>query len=102
MENNLEDEPESIASLLGVEVPPPAPDSSQYGKFSALRVTGLFLALLVLSLFLWIDGFSLDSITFGTTMGILLAGIAIPLLLLVRFKKTFLSFVPQAFAACFN
>ena len=102
MENNLEDEPESIGSLLGMETPPPSPDSPREGRFSALRGTGLCLALMVLSLFLWMNGFSLDFITFGSAITILLAGIAIPLVLLARFKKTFLSFVPQASAACFT
>lgn len=101
MEKNLEEEPESIASLLGVEVPSPSSDSPREGRFSALRGTGLCLALMVLSLFLEMNGFSLDSITFGSVIAILLAVIAIPLVLLVRFKKTFPGFLTQAFAACF-
>jgi hypothetical protein len=102
MENDLEEEPESIASLMGIEASPPSADSPREGRFSALRGTGLCLALMVLSLFLWMNGFSLDFITFGSAITILLAGIAIPLVLLARFKKTFLSFVPQASAACFT
>ena len=101
MENDLEEEPESIASLMGIEASPPSADSPREGRFSALRLTGLCLALMVLSLFLWMNGFSLDSITFGSVIAILLAVIAIPLVLLVRFKKTFPGFLTQAFAACF-
>jgi len=102
MENNLEEEPESIASLLGMDTPPPSEDSPREGRFSMLRLTGLLLALMVLSLFLLMNGFSLDSITFGSVIAILLVGIAIPLVLLVRFKKTFPGFLTQAFAACFT
>lgn len=104
MEDNLEDEPESIGSLLGMEPPPLSADSPREGRFSVLRVTGLCLALLVvLSLVLWLDGSIYGvSITFGSAIAILLAGIAIPLVLLARFKKTFLGFVPQVFAACFT
>jgi hypothetical protein len=101
MENDLEEEPESIASLMGIEASPPSEDSPREGRFSVLRLTGLCLALMVLSLFLEMNGFSLDSITFGSVIAILLAVIAIPLVLLVRFKKTFPGFLTQAFAACF-
>ena len=88
MENDLEEEPESIASLMGIEASPPSADSPREGRFSVLRITGLCLALMVLSLVLWLDGSIYGvSITFGSAIAILLAGIAIPLVLLVHDSK---------------
>lgn len=103
MEKNSEHEPESIASLLGVEVFPPSADSSQYGKFSALRITGLFLALCVLVSFTYFSGgISGDGITVSTIVWVISVCLVPPLFLLMRYGKDFLAYVPASIAICFS
>jgi len=102
MEKNSEHEPESTASLLGMEASPSSEDSPIEDRFSALRIAGLCLAIFVQLFFLWIHGFSLNSITFDSIITVFFANIAIPLVLIIRFKKTFLSFVSRLPVACFK
>jgi hypothetical protein len=103
MENNLEDGPESIASLLGMETPPPAPDFSREGQFSALRVTGLLFASAILFLMLLLNWFHFtDLISSGPTIGFSFVSTLLFFALFVIYKKAFLSFVPEAMAACFS
>ena len=103
MENNLEEEPETIASLLGVEVPSPSPDSPREGKFSALRITGLCLASALLLLTLLLNWFHFtDLISSGPIIGFSFVSSLLFFVLFVMYKKAFLSFVPEAMAACFS
>jgi len=102
MENDLEEEPESIASLMGIEVPPPAMDSSQQGKFSALRVLGLLSAFCFLVFFLFLLGISQNEITVGTMVWVIAVSLVPSLFLLIRFGKDILSYVPASVANCFS
>ena len=103
MENNLEDEPESIASLLGIETPPHSPDSLREGKFSVLRITGLCLASALLLLMLFLNWFHFtDLFSSGPIIGFSFVSTLLVFVLFVMYKKAFLSFVPEAMAACFS
>ena len=102
MENNLEEEPESIASLLGMEPPPPSPDFPREGKFSVLRVLGLLSAFCFLVFFLFLLGISQNEITVGTMVWVIAVSLVPSLFLLIRFGKDILSYVPASVANCFS
>ena len=98
----MDSEPESMDSLLGEPPSDPSSGSVERGKFSLLRVLGLFSAFFFLVFFLFLLGISQNEITAGTMIWVVAVSFVPPLFLLIRFGKDFLSYVPAAMANCFS
>ena len=98
----MDSEPESMDSLLGEPPSDPSSCSVERGKFSLLRVLGLFSAFFFLVFFLFLLGISLNEITVGTMIWVIAVSLVPSLFLLIRFGKGFLSYVPASIANCFS
>ena len=97
----MNSEPESMDALLGEPPSDPSSSSVERGKFSLLRVFGLFSAFFFLVFFLFLLGISLNEITVGTMIWVIAVSLVPSLFLLIRFGKVFLSYVPASIANCF-
>ena len=85
----MNSEPESMDALLGEPPSDPSSSSVERGKFSLLRVFGLFSAFFFLVFFLFLLGISLNEITVGTMIWVIAVSLVPSLFLLIRFGKVF-------------